>query len=89
MFNNAVSHLEIGDIAGHLTWLSEIVEIGDKKDEMVIQAIARLDEMDDVIRESHGIDLHSYIKNAKDLNLHKKRWKYANGTKPLISLKVY
>lgn len=65
MFNNAVSHLEIGDIAGHLTWLSEIVEIGDKKDEIVIQAIARLDEMDDVIRESHGIDLHSYIKNAK------------------------
>lgn len=65
MFNNAVSHLEIGDVAGHLTWLSEIVAIGDKEDEIVIQAITRLDEMDDVIRESHGIDLHSYIKNAK------------------------
>ena len=65
MFNNAASDSKIGDISGHLTWLSRIVEVGHKEDEIVIQAKASLDEMDAVIRETHGIDLDAYIKNAK------------------------
>ncbi|HHT9935118.1 TPA: tetratricopeptide repeat protein [Legionella pneumophila] len=65
MFNNAVSHVKIGDIAGHLTWLSKVVEVGDKEDKIVIQAKVKLDEMDIAIRENYGIDLHAYMKNAK------------------------
>jgi len=65
MFNNALSHSKIGDVAGYVKWLDSVVEFGQKDDEIVTQAKISLQEMEEVIKESHGIDVNTYLKNAK------------------------
>ena len=65
MFNNALAHAALGDAAGQLILLSDIVMRGSKNDEIVINALAILNEMEIVIKNTHNIDLNSYIKNAR------------------------
>lgn len=65
MFNNALAHAALGDTGGQLILLSDIVMRGSKNDEIVINALALLNEMEITIKITHNMDLISYIKNAK------------------------
>ncbi len=65
IFNNALAHAELGDIGGQLLLLNNIVEVGNKHDEIVIKAIEIMKSLESLIQETHKIDLYTYIKNTK------------------------
>jgi tetratricopeptide (TPR) repeat protein len=65
MFNSALSHQKIHDIAGQLILLTFMVEVGNKDVDIVQQAKEILHDMQHKIESFYNTDLQSYLKNAR------------------------
>lgn len=63
-FNMAMASTKMGDIAGMVKGLREVIRIGGDE-ELVSEAKRRLDDLDKKVREINGFNLDTYLKNSQ------------------------
>lgn len=66
-FNMAMAYMKLGDIAGVVRAFREVIRVGGRE-ELVIEAKKRLNDLDKTVRELNGFDLDTYVKNSDTFN---------------------